>query len=64
MCECFGITDRQIESTVREHRLTDIEDVTGYLKAGGGCGNCHDKIQTIMDSVWGNDQGPEPKARG
>lgn len=62
VCECFGITDRQIESTVREHRLTDIEDVTGYLKAGGGCGNCHDKIRTIMDSVWGNDQGPEPKA--
>ncbi|MBL0712310.1 MAG: Fe-S cluster assembly protein NifU [Desulfosarcina sp.] len=53
VCECFGITDREIEKTVREHRLTSIEDVTGYLKAGGGCGNCHDKIQQIMDGVFG-----------
>jgi NifU-like protein len=54
VCECFGITDREIEKTVREHRLTSIEDVTGYLKAGGGCGNCHDKIQKIMDGVHGS----------
>ena len=53
VCECFGITDREIEKTVRDHRLTSIEDVTGYLKAGGGCGNCHDKIQQIMDGVHG-----------
>jgi NifU-like protein len=53
VCECFGITNREIEKTVREHRLTSIEDVTGYLKAGGGCGNCHDKIQQIMDGVHG-----------
>jgi len=53
VCECFGITDREIEKTVREHRLTSIEDVTGFLKAGGGCGKCHDGIQAIMDKVFG-----------
>lgn len=53
VCECFGITDREIERTVREHRLTSIEDVTGYLKAGGGCGKCHEDIQQIMDRVFG-----------
>ncbi len=53
VCECFGITDREIEKTVREHRLTSIEDVTGYLKSGGGCGNCHDQIRQIMDDVFG-----------
>jgi NifU-like protein len=63
VCECFGITDREIEKTVREHRLTSIEDVTGYLKAGGGCGNCHDKIQQIMDGVFGQPVSIQPKSR-
>lgn len=53
LCECFGVTDREIEATVREHALTSIEDVTGYIKAGGGCGKCHDGIQAIIDRVLG-----------
>ncbi len=63
VCECFGITDREIEKTVREHRLTSIEDVTGYLKAGGGCGNCHDKIQQIMDGVFGQPVSIQPRPK-
>ena len=63
VCECFGITDREIEKTVREHRLTSIEDVTGYLKAGGGCGNCHDKIQQIMDNVFGQPVSIQPRPK-
>jgi len=53
VCECFGVTDREIEKTVREHHLRTIEDVTGYLKAGGGCGKCHESIQAIIDRVLG-----------
>ena len=53
VCECFGITDREIERVVRENQLTTIEDVTDYVKAGGGCGNCHDRIQEIIDSILG-----------
>ena len=63
VCECFGITDREIEKTVREHRLTSIEDVTGYLKAGGGCGNCHDQIQQIMDNVFGQPVSIQPRPK-
>lgn len=55
VCECFGVTDKQIERTVRENHLTSIEDVTDYVKAGGGCGNCHDAIQEIIDSVLGRE---------
>ena len=54
VCECFGVSDLQIERAVRENGLTSIEDVTDYVKAGGGCGNCHDKIQFIIDRVLGN----------
>jgi NifU-like protein len=51
VCECFGVTQKEIERAVRENRLTTIEEVTNYTKAGGGCGNCHPMIQEIIDSV-------------
>jgi NifU-like protein len=53
ICECFGVTDRQIERVVQENRLQTIEDVTDYVKAGGGCGKCHNAIQEIIDQVLG-----------
>ena len=55
VCECFGVTDRDIERSVRESRLHTIDDVTAYLKAGGGCGQCHDRIQEIIDQVLGTE---------
>lgn len=51
VCECFGVTDKQIEDVVKAHDLKTIEDVTDYIKAGGGCGNCHENIQAIIDTV-------------
>jgi NifU-like protein len=51
VCECFGVTDLEIKRAVRENNLTDIESVTNYIKAGGGCGNCHGRIQEIIDEV-------------
>ena len=48
------MSDVQIERAVKENGLTSIEDVTDYVKAGGGCENCHDKIQSIIDEVLGN----------
>ena len=58
VCECFGVTDRQIERVVRESHLKTIEDVTDYIKAGGGCGQCHDAIQGIIDQVLGQKTTP------
>ncbi len=60
VCECFGVTDIQIERTVRENKLSTIEDVTDYIKAGGGCQKCHEQIQHIIDSVYGRET-PAPK---
>ena len=56
VCECFGVTDREIERVVSENQLTTIEDVTDYVKAGGGCGNCHDRIQEIIDTILGTER--------
>ena len=59
ICQCFGITDREIERAVKENHLTTVEEVTNYTKAGGGCTNCHDKIREIIDRVY---TGTEPEA--
>ncbi len=52
VCECFGVTDKEIERAVTEHQLQTIEDVTNYVKAGGGCENCHENIQKIIDDIY------------
>jgi NifU-like protein len=57
VCECFGVTDLEIEKAVRENHLTTVEEVTNYTKAGGGCGNCLDKIQQIIDLVHSGQKG-------
>lgn len=56
VCECFGVTDVEIRRAVTENNLSTIEDVTDYVKAGGGCGKCHEKIQDIIDSVQDKDK--------
>lgn len=63
VCECFHVTDVQIERAAADNRLTSIEDITNYIKAGGGCGKCHDNIQQILDRVNQSlkDQPPQPK---
>jgi NifU-like protein len=53
VCECFGVTDLEIQRAVKENHLKTIEDVTDYVKAGGGCESCHDKIHEIIESVMG-----------
>ncbi len=51
VCECFGVTEKEIERAIRENRLNTVEEVTNYTKAGGGCGNCHPIVQEIIDRV-------------
>lgn len=53
VCECFGVTDLEIQRAVKENHLKTIGEVTDYVKAGGGCESCHDKIQEIIESVMG-----------
>ncbi len=62
VCECFGVTDREIERVVKENHVSTIEGVTDYVKAGGGCGNCHDRIQEIIDTILGTERPVKPKA--
>jgi len=61
VCECFGVTDVEIRRAVTENNLSTIEDVTDYVKAGGGCGKCHEKIQEIIDSVQSKEKPAKKK---
>ena len=62
VCECFGVTDLEIKRVVKENHLSTIEEVTDYVKAGGGCGNCHDSIQEIIDTILGTERPVKKKA--
>ncbi|TYT74851.1 Fe-S cluster assembly protein NifU [Desulfobotulus mexicanus] len=53
ICHCFNVTDVDIQRAVKEKGLKTLEDVTGYLKAGGGCGNCHEEISNIIKASQG-----------
>ncbi|MEW6354919.1 MAG: Fe-S cluster assembly protein NifU [Planctomycetota bacterium] len=61
ICTCFGVTDKVIERTIREHHLKTVDDVTHYCKAGGGCGSCHPQIEEILKQVAGTAEGKEAK---
>jgi NifU-like protein len=62
VCNCFGVTDKEIERVVRDNNLRSREEVTNYTKAGGGCESCHDKIQSILDRIWGEEKAVKPRA--
>ena len=51
ICSCFGITDAKIKKAVRQNNLFSAEQVTNYVKAGGGCGSCLAKIDDIIKQV-------------
>ncbi len=51
ICTCFGITEPKIKRIVKENKLTTAEEVTNFIKAGGGCGTC---LATIDDIIIEN----------
>ncbi|RCJ29032.1 Fe-S cluster assembly protein NifU [Nostoc minutum NIES-26] len=51
VCSCFGISESKIRRVIVENNLTDAEQVTNYVKAGGGCGSCLANIDDIIKSV-------------
>ncbi|MBD3420904.1 MAG: Fe-S cluster assembly protein NifU [Chitinivibrionales bacterium] len=56
VCTCFGVTDKEIEKAIRENKLTTVDEVTNYSKAGGGCGGCIPDIEELIAKVNGQIQ--------
>lgn len=51
ICRCFGISDAKIRRAILENDLVTAEQVTNYIKAGGGCGSCLADIDDLIASV-------------
>lgn len=51
VCSCFGISEPKIRRVVIENGLTTVEQVTSYVKAGGGCGSCLADIEDLIAAV-------------
>jgi len=51
ICSCFGISDTKIRRAIVENNLTTAEQVTNYVKAGGGCGSCLADIDDLLASA-------------
>jgi len=54
VCNCFGVTEHEIERVITENDLCTVEEVTNYCKAGGGCGGCQGEIEKIIDRIQGD----------
>ncbi len=51
VCRCFGVTDAKIRRIILENDLTTAEQVTNYVKAGGGCSSCLPDIDDILAEI-------------
>ncbi|KPQ34318.1 MAG: Fe-S cluster assembly protein NifU [Phormidesmis priestleyi Ana] len=51
ICACYGISEPRIRRVIIENDLTTVEQVTNYVKAGGGCGSCLAGIEDLLIEV-------------
>ena len=63
VCECFGVTEKEIEDAILDNSLTTLEQVTDYTKAGGGCGSCHERIEGMLQQILGQAEAEVEPAR-
>lgn len=63
VCNCFHVTRDTIREAILTNNLQTVEDVTYYTKAGGGCEECHPRIEELLaecKAQKGRPAGEEP----
>jgi NifU-like protein len=51
VCKCFGIDEGMVERAIRANKLTTLEQVTNFTKAGGSCATCADLVEPVLQRV-------------
>ena len=51
ICTCFFVSEKTIESEIKQHGLTTVNEVTAACNAGGGCGSCQPLIVEILEAT-------------
>ncbi|MBI5101421.1 MAG: Fe-S cluster assembly protein NifU [Nitrospirae bacterium] len=52
VCKCFDVSEDKIRKVAVENRLTTVDEITNFTKAGGGCGECKSDIEAILKDLW------------
>ncbi len=52
ICHCFQVNKDTIREAILTNHLEEIEDVTNFTKAGGGCTDCHHDIEELLRDCW------------
>ena len=60
VCTCFNVHESEIVEAIRINKLTTVEQVTNYTKAGGACGKCKGAIAEILARENGAVSGAAP----
>lgn len=51
VCRCFAVTEAKIRRAIKDNRLTTLEQITNFTKAGGACGGCKPQLQDLLDEI-------------
>lgn len=52
ICACYGVSENKIRRVAIENNLTTVEQVTSYVKAGGGCSSCAAAIEDVLTDLY------------